>query len=157
MSYGRIINFSNLFPKYRAFVISFHNGLYGSSSVVFLAFKVYIQIITLIINIMPVVASRWAVPQPHIYGKFNSYYFWKMSYRRCLSWNATFSVLQLCVFVLFVENNTTHATKHDPVHCESLVHFQGTIFCRLYHSDQTDTNPFRNHTNRQPARPAMMK
>lgn len=77
--------FSNLFPKYRAFVISFHNGLYGSSSVVFLAFKVYIQIITLIINIMLVVASRWAVPQPHIYGEFNYYYHyvWIAPYEIC--------------------------------------------------------------------------
>ena len=32
--------FSNLFPKFRAFIITFQNGLYGTSSVVFLTFKV---------------------------------------------------------------------------------------------------------------------
>ena len=38
--------FSNLFPKFRAFIITFQNGLYGTSSVVFLTFKVlYIQLI----------------------------------------------------------------------------------------------------------------
>ena len=43
--------FSNLFPKFRAFIITFQNGLYGTSSVVFLTFKVgFISRVTTVRN-----------------------------------------------------------------------------------------------------------